>query len=339
MSNPKHCDKKTLKIAVDHFIDTCNIKVNNESTFTVKKQLKETTVALSKVSSQTITQELPQEDMAEFVNWGLLDKEFFGEEIPDGLERTLATHTHETIQADICKKYIPEEKENIMSEENKNIIPEENENLKKEIELLSAKHAKAVDKGKKKKADKLFILLEVAKKALMDFKEKEQSKEKVISKDTTPSHVEKIEAEIAALNEKLYAGMKKKKAKRANEKIAELAVELAELVKPKPTASSRGAAARAKRVIPDTISWPRAGSITATIIKHCQKKPRTIKSIHNKLIEIFPDRPEAGMEKTIKALVGGTGIPLPIHYTKGITCEVENDGTPEKTIFVPIKQE
>ena len=334
MSNPKHCDKKTLKIAVDHFIDTCNIKVNNENTFTVKKQLKEITVALSKVSSQTITQELPQEAMAEFVNWGLLDKEFFGEEIPDGLERTLATHTHETIQADICKRYMSEEKENIMPEENETKV----ENLKKEIELLSAKHAKAVDKGKKKKADKFFILLESAKKELMDFKE--QPKEEVTpEEEATPSRVEEIEAEIAALNKKLDAGMKKKKAKKANEKIAELAVELAELVKPKPTASSRGAAARAKRVIPDTISWPRAGSITATIIEHCQKKPRTIESIHNKLIKTFPDRPEAGMEKTIKALVGGTGIPLPIHYTKGITCEVENDGTPEKTIFVPIKQE
>jgi len=130
---------------------------------------------------------------------------------------------------------------------------------------------------------------------------------------------------------------KKKKRKKAKKALKLLMTEnpttTEATAKPKDkTKPTRGATSRADRAIPNEPSFPKEGNITWTILKACSKKAKTLDQILDTLAEKFPERPVEGMKKTLHALVGGKGEPLPITWTKGIHMEVNNDGTPERTV-------
>ena len=150
-------------------------------------------------------------------------------------------------------------------------------------------------------------------------------------------HLMEVERLEAIINNKDLKKKERKKAKKVLKKLlkaqdATSGNDKAPEEKKKSSGPVRGAAARATKTIPESITWPKAGTVTATIIKAAAKKPVTLDKILKKLVKTFPERIEAGMKKTLGALVGGKGEPLPLSVSKGVHFDVENDGTPEKTI-------
>ncbi len=369
MPNPKTCTKATLVNAVKELKEKCN--PNTKVTGTVEQLLITTAQSLKDTASMTIDANLSSESMVQLIAWNLLDIGFLGEEeIPLGLTTTLQ-HTKENedvVQASYAKEFDENEVEEIICDETGEALPpvddegigeslpsteEDIEALKSGIKKLTAKHAKAVEGGKKKKIAKAFAKLDAAKNELMRLKEfnkpePEPTPEPEPEPEVNPNEerINEIAHEIKALNDNLPT--KKKKLKKAQAKILALTDELEALMKDESTPKTkakkktnikRGASARANREIPETISWPKPDSITGTIVSFCQKKPRTIPQILGKLEKSFPDRPISGMTKTVNALVGGVGLPLPLTYTKGIPCDVENDGDKDnKTVFIPVTE-
>ncbi len=203
---------------------------------------------------------------------------------------------------------------------------------------LSSLEGKKKDKKKKKKEKKSENSADPTVVIIPD--EDNQEDDKV---ETETEENNKLVAKINKLQRKLAnKELTKKKRKKFTKKLDVLLEEYNGLsdntsVKTKEKSKPiRGASARANRKIPDTISWPRPGTVTDAIIQALMEKPCNIDDVVEVLEKKFPERPSSGMRKTVGALIGGKGEPLPLTYTRGIPCVVTDDGTPERKVFIEI---